>query len=133
MALARALCPVLVGREDELSTLEDALLSAIRGEGGVVVLGGEAGMGKSRLASELERRAERIGCTVMFGTCSEADLALPYLPFLEAIGNRLSMVDVAVLRDRLGAAAGELAQLFPQFGRSEVMGGDATQSKLRLF
>src|SRR5919204_4901869 len=112
MALARALCPVLVGREEELSNLEDALLSAMRGEGGVVVLGGEAGMGKSRLASELVKRAQRIGCTVMFGTCSEADLALPYLPFLEAIGNLLLTTDVTALRERLGAPAGELAQLF---------------------
>ena len=75
MAVARVACPVLIGRESELSLLEDSLLSAIRGEGGVVVLGGEAGMGKSRLVRELAHRAERLGCAVMSGTCSEAELS----------------------------------------------------------
>jgi class 3 adenylate cyclase len=133
MTVARALCPVLVGRDAELSALEDSLLSALRGEGGVVVLGGEAGLGKSRLVSELMSRAQRIGCAVMFGTCSEADIALPYLPFVEAIGNHLSGVDVPALGRRLGAAGEELAQLFPQFGSGRSSGGDALQSKLRLF
>ena len=85
--ITRAVCPILVGREDELSALEDALLAACRGEGGVVVLAGDAGMGKSRLCAELARRAEKVGAAVMEGSCSEAELALPYLPLLEALGN----------------------------------------------
>jgi class 3 adenylate cyclase len=133
MAVPQALCPILVGRDPQLSILEDSLLAAVRGDAGVVVLGGEAGMGKSRLTAELMARAERLGCAVMFGACSEAELALPYLPFLEAIGNHLSTVDVAVLRGRLDGAAEELGQLFPQFGRGETHGLDPTQSKLRLF
>ncbi len=72
MALARVVSPKLVGRDEEISLLEDDLLSALRGEGGAVVLGGEAGMGKSRLVSELSRQAARLGCTVMSGVCSEA-------------------------------------------------------------
>jgi len=43
MALSRVLCSTLVGREPELSRLEDALLSALRGDGGVMIVGGEAG------------------------------------------------------------------------------------------
>ncbi len=129
----RALCPVLIGREAELSALEDALLSARRGQGGVVILGGEAGMGKTRLASELVRRAERLGCVVMSGGCTEAEVALPYLPFLEAIGNHLALVDVARLVSQLGPAANELGQLFPQLGISPGAGGDPVTSKLRLF
>jgi predicted ATPase len=61
MAIERTLCPILVGREQELSVLEDALLAAHRGEGQVVVLAGEAGMGKTRLATELQRRALKGG------------------------------------------------------------------------
>jgi predicted ATPase len=133
MAASQALCPVLLGREPQLSLLEDSLLAAIRGDAGVVVIGGEAGMGKSRLTAELMQRAERLGCTVMFGTCSEAELTLPYLPFLEAIGNHLSSVDLEALRGRLDGAAEALAQLFPQFGRGEAQALDPTQSKLRLF
>ncbi|HEX6547968.1 MAG TPA: AAA family ATPase [Candidatus Dormibacteraeota bacterium] len=134
MAIAtRALSPVLAGREAELSTLEDALLAARRGAGGVVILGGEAGMGKTRLASELSRRAERLGCVVMSGGCTEAEVSLPYLPFLEAIGNHLSRSDIASLRAALGPAAQELGQLFPQLGVSPAAGGDPVHSKLRLF
>src|SRR5260221_556134 len=53
----RALCPVLVGRAEELSILEDALLAANRGQGSVVALAGDAGLGKTRLATQLEHRA----------------------------------------------------------------------------
>src|SRR3990172_2033613 len=57
--LDRALCPVLVGRAVQLEALEDALLAANRAEGQVVVLAGEAGMGKTRLAEELQAVARR--------------------------------------------------------------------------
>lgn len=133
MSLARVLCPTLIGREAELSALEDALLAALRGDGGVVILGGEAGMGKTRLVTELTSRAQRLRCAVMTGACSEAELSLPYLPFLEAIGNRLTTEDTDELRQRLGPAAEELGQLFPQLGRPAASGGDATQAKLRMF
>jgi predicted ATPase len=79
--ITKAVCRTLIGREAELTRLEDALLGACRAEGGVVVLACEAGMGKSRLATELAHRAEKLGAAVMQGSCSAADLALPiYLP-----------------------------------------------------
>jgi class 3 adenylate cyclase len=133
MALARVLCEELVGREAEISLLEDALLAALRGDGGVVIVGGEAGMGKTRLVADLVDRARRRGCVVVSGACSEAELSLPYLPFLEAIGNHLAKTDVAALRERLGPAAEELAQLFPQMGRPVPSISDAQQAKHRLF
>jgi predicted ATPase len=133
MALARVLCEDLVGRESEISLLEDALLAALRGDGGVVIVGGEAGIGKTRLVTDLVDRARRRGCVVVSGVCSEAELSLPYLPFLEAIGNYLARADVGALRDRLGPAAEELAQLFPQMGRPAPAGSDPQQAKHRLF
>ena len=133
MALSRVLSPALVGREPELSLLEDALLSAMRGDGGVVIVGGEAGLGKTRLVNTLAGRARRLGCVVLTGACSEAELALPYLPFLEAVGNYLVTADLSQIRGRLGSAGEELAQLFPQMGRPASTGGDTTQAKLRLF
>jgi predicted ATPase len=51
--MERALCPVLIGREPELTELEDALLAANRGEGQIALLAGEAGLGKTRLATDL--------------------------------------------------------------------------------
>ena len=133
MALSRVLCPTLVGRESELSRLEDALLGALRGDGGVVIVGGEAGTGKTRLVSSLALRARTLGCTVVSGACSEAELSLPYLPYLEAIGNHLGTENLDQLRARLGPAADELAQLFPQMGRHASVRGDPAQAKLRLF
>jgi len=133
--ITRAVCRILVGREEELSSLEDALLAACRGQGSVVVLAGDAGIGKSRLCAELATRAERIGATVMEGSCSEADLALPYLPFLEAIGNYLSTVGTAELRARLGVHVRELAKVFPQLADDSVPGNETEtpDGRLRLF
>ena len=91
--IGRVLSPVLVGRQHELSELEDALLAANRGDGRLVLLAGEAGIGKTRLARELARRAKKLGCDVLWGSCSEAELPLPYLPFVEAIGSRLDAQD----------------------------------------
>ena len=132
-ASLRALCPVLVGRESELSALEDALLKALRGDGSVVVVGGEAGLGKTRLTAELIHRARSLGAPVLSGACSEAEISLPYLSFLEAIGNHLGDLDLEAVRSELGGAVQELAQLFPQLGSGQAQAGDAVQSKLRLF
>src|SRR2546423_1625478 len=132
----RALCPVLVGRERELSLLEDALLAAHRGGGQVVVIGGEAGVGKTRLAMELQERARRVGTAVMVGTTSEADVALPYLPFIEAIGNYLAGADLDRIKLQLGAATcRQLGQLLPQFELQTtlIVPGEPTQAKIRLY
>jgi class 3 adenylate cyclase len=133
--LDRVLSPVLVGRQEELSQLEDALLSTNRGDGRFVLLAGEAGIGKTRLATELGKRARKLGCDVLWGSCSDAELALPYLPFVEAIANQLGEQDPAEVRAALGPAAEELAQLFPQLaaGPAKAPVGDPAQAKLRLF
>jgi class 3 adenylate cyclase/tetratricopeptide (TPR) repeat protein len=132
---APVLCPVMVSREEPLAALEDALLESRRGRGRLVVLAGEAGIGKTRLATELARQARRLGSAVLTGACSEAELALPYLPFVEAIGNYLADAELAALRERLGPASAELSQLFPQFADRPVAGGagDPGQAQLRLF
>jgi class 3 adenylate cyclase len=128
-------CPVLVRRDEQLAALEDALLESRRGEGRLVVLAGEAGIGKTRLAVEVARQARRLGSAVLWGGCSEAELSLPYLPFVEAIGNHLADEDVEALAARLGPMARELSQLFPQFGDGSRLEApsDPGQAKLRLF
>jgi predicted ATPase/class 3 adenylate cyclase len=133
--LDRVLCPRLVGRDEQLFALEDALLAAHRGESRFVALGGEAGLGKTRLATELAKRAQRLGWEVLWGACSEAELSLPYLPLVEALGNFISKQDTDPLAKSLGAARRELAQLFPQLARDEPATpvGDPGQAKLRLF
>jgi class 3 adenylate cyclase len=130
-----ALCPVLIRRDDELGVLEDALLAARRGESRFVVLAGEAGIGKTRLSRELAREARELGCAVLSGGASDAEVSLPYLPFVEAIGNYLDEQDMGRLREVLGPALGELGQLFPTLGgdRLPEPSPDPGQAKLRLF
>ena len=124
-----------MGRDEQLFVLEDALLAAHRGESRFIALGGEAGWGKTRLATELAKRAQRLEWEVLWGACSDADLPLPYLPLVEALGNYLSRQDGGRLAGLLGAARRELAQLFPQLGTDELAPplGDPAQAKLRLF
>jgi class 3 adenylate cyclase len=133
--MERALCPVLVGRERELDLLEDALIASNRGRGQVVVIAGEAGVGKTRLVNALRVSAARAGTAVMSGSCSEADLTLPYMPFVEGIGNYLASVDGERIKTRLGPATRrQLGHLFPQLELSppdEV--GDPGQARMRLY
>jgi class 3 adenylate cyclase len=131
----RVLCPTLVGREEQLFALEDALFAANRGEGRLVAIGAEAGMGKTRLATELAKRARRLGWELLWGGCSEAELAVPYQPVVEAVGNYLSHGSEERVVEQLGAARRELAQLFPQLAGDEAATpvGDPGQAKLRLF
>ena len=131
--MERALCPVLVGRQDELALLDDALRETISGHGRMAFLAGEPGSGKSRLSLELGTIADQVGATVLVGACPETDLALPYLPFVEAIGAYLVGVDKSWV-SQLGDARDELAKLFPQIpagGRPDL--DDPIRAKLRLF
>lgn len=131
----RALCPVLIGRDLELQALDDALRAARRGEGQAVLLAGDAGIGKSRLAHELERRAHEDRMKSLWGGCTPADVALPYLPFVEAIGSYLASADLDWLGSRLGPGRLALAPLFPQFDPTpeRVAITSPAESKLRLF
>src|SRR5262245_49719283 len=134
--LKQALCDALVGRDAELSALEDALLSVGRERsGGLVLLAGDAGMGKTRLAHELADRAEALGWTGLWGGCSEAEVSLPYLPFVEALGNHFAARSPQQIHAELGGAARELSLLFPQLAvpNAAPAVGDAAQAKLRLF
>jgi class 3 adenylate cyclase len=56
--MERVVCPVLIGREPELTELEDALLAANRGDGQIVLLAGEAGVGKSPVDSNMSAIGE---------------------------------------------------------------------------
>jgi class 3 adenylate cyclase len=133
--MERALCPVLVGRERELDLLEDALIASNRGRGQVVVIAGEAGVGKTRLVNALRVSAARAGTAVMSGSCSEADLTLPYMPFVEGIGNYLASPDGERIKARLGPATRrQLGHLFPQLEQSSpVEIGDPGQARMRLY
>jgi tetratricopeptide (TPR) repeat protein len=133
--MERVLCPVTVGRGAEQAQLAEALHSACRGEGRVVVVAGDVGTGKTRLAGDLAEVARGLDMPVLWGSSSEAPLSLPYLPFLEAVGNHLAPLDPSQVRRALGGGRHELARLFPQLGMREPREdpSDEVQGKLRLF
>jgi DNA-binding CsgD family transcriptional regulator len=77
---------VFVGRESELAELERALEATRAGRGLTVLLAGEAGIGKTRLASELARHARAEDFEIMLGRAIDlVGTALPYQPFVEAL------------------------------------------------
>ena len=78
-------CPVVIGRGAETDALRTALAAAAGGIGGIVFLTGEAGIGKSRLASELAAAARACGATVLAGRAVPASASVPYRPLTEAL------------------------------------------------
>jgi predicted ATPase len=79
------LCPVLIGRDAETARLRSALAAAQGGAGGVMFLTGEAGIGKSRLVSELAAEARACGATVLAGRAVPTGASIPYRPLTEAL------------------------------------------------
>src|SRR6476469_5161586 len=78
--------PVLVGREAELAALMAALGSAVDSEPAVVLVGGEAGVGKTRLVEEAAARARSAGTRVLTGSCVElGGEGLPLSPLADAL------------------------------------------------
>lgn len=99
-----------VGRDTELRQVVDAWRAARQGHGRVVLLGGEAGIGKSRLAAEAAQVAATEGALVLHGRCDD-QMPIPYQPFSEALGRYVLGADPAELRHHLGWGAGEVATL----------------------
>lgn len=119
----RSVSPVFVGRADELGVLNDALARAKgktpgTGEPQALLLGGEAGVGKTRLVEEFTAAACAEGAVVALGGCVEigAD-GLPFAPFSSALRSLRRQ-----LPDEVDAAAadqeGELARLLPELGEA---------------
>ena len=75
----------LVGRTGELGRLTELLAQAEAGQPVVVLVSGDAGMGKTRLVSELAQVAGRRGFTVLSGRCAELADTMPYLPLADAL------------------------------------------------
>jgi DNA-binding CsgD family transcriptional regulator len=83
------LCPVVIGRDAETARLGSALEAAQGGAGGVMFLTGEAGIGKSRLASELAAAARARGAEVLAGRAVPTSASIPYRPLTEALQQAL--------------------------------------------
>src|ERR1700735_1425649 len=126
--------PVLVGRTDQLEALNAALADAGRGRPSTVLIGGEAGIGKSRLVSEFAEGAGYGGARVRTGGCLElgAD-GLPFAPFTSVLRQLVRDMGVDGVAKLLPAGSTrELARLLPEFGEPGGP-GDAGEARGRLF
>jgi DNA-binding SARP family transcriptional activator len=136
-AAARALPPAvaeprtaLVGRGKELSELQGAWQRAAGGRGGLLLLVGEAGIGKSRLVAELAETARAGGARCLSGRCFEASASQPYGPIIEALRAAAATEDLAGLG--LGEVwLRELARLVPELATGLPRGDNAPLDGLR--
>ncbi|MFE0189250.1 AAA family ATPase [Streptomyces sp. NPDC058989] len=130
----RSVSPVFVGRAAELAALGDALARiAASGEPQALLIGGEAGVGKTRLIEEFSEAARARGALVALGGCIEiGSEGLPFAPF-SAILHTLNWH----LRDELAAAVvgqeGELARILPELGETPGEAHDEEIGRARLF
>ncbi|HEY6408188.1 MAG TPA: BREX system ATP-binding domain-containing protein, partial [Ktedonobacteraceae bacterium] len=78
-------CPTIVGRATELAALHTIVDEVEGGQSRIVLLSGEAGIGKSRLVAALETEARSRGFSVLQGNCFQRDLTSPYAPLLDLV------------------------------------------------
>ncbi|MEU6780001.1 AAA family ATPase [Nonomuraea angiospora] len=125
-----AVSPRFVGRARELAALGDALVGARAGASSAVLVGGEAGVGKTRLIKEFTDRAD--DALVLVGGCLELGTeGLPFAPFtavLRGLVRELGRDGVAALVP--GGTTRGLARLLPEFGEPD---GDGPEARARLF
>lgn len=107
-----------VGRDHEMEKISAVWERARSGERQLVLLAGEPGIGKTRLAAEFARRCASEGATVLVGRSDEESL-VPYQPFVEALNWYARVCPEAELRAQLTAIGGgaELGQLMPELVR----------------
>src|SRR5262245_3645419 len=105
----------LVGRASELAEVRELWQRAREGRGHAILLSGEPGAGKTRLAREITIQAALDGALVMTGACYEYEATTPYLPFVEAFRRWVrEEKDDSKLRDNLGDNAAQIAKLAPE-------------------
>jgi predicted ATPase len=120
----RVSSPLFIGRLAELETLTDAVAQAATGRAGVILIGGDAGIGKTRLVTEIADRARQTGVLVLEGGCvSLGDSGgLPFAPIVEAL-RRLPAIlasdptgTLGKIEDLRSPATVELGRLIPEMG-----------------
>lgn len=128
--------PAFVGRVDELARLERALDQAVAGEAAAFVVGGESGVGKTRLVSELLARAADRGATVLVGGGIDmGDGGLPYWPVVDALRSFVRRLGPDHVDEAFGGLRADLSLLLPELATGEarerqVLAGSAAQVQL---
>ncbi len=131
-ALPRPSLP-FVGRASELEILDEAWSRAAQGKGGMVFIGGESGIGKSRLALEFAHRADELGGRVISGTTGTPE-AMPYQAVVEALRSALPLVASLRVRDAWLASVAtlvpELRAQLPTLPEPTRIAPDGEQTRL---
>ena len=128
----------VVGREGEVTAIGDSVKRVAGGDGReIVVISGEAGLGKTTLVAESARSAFDDGAYVLFGHCEE-DLATPYQLFAEALGHYVTHAPEEQLRAHVEDCGSELSRLVPALASRipdlpPSMATDADTERLLLF
>lgn len=111
----------LIGREEELNGLEELFEQARQGKGGVCLVSGGPGMGKSRLIEEMRGYIYERGSIFISGKCFAQENKIPYQPFIEALNeyiNRLERLKAGEKKEtirKMKGVLGELGQIIVKF------------------
>jgi hypothetical protein len=125
---------ILLGRDRELGALEAALNDLAEGQGSLLLVTGEPGIGKTRLADELGRTAVKRGLPVHWGRAWEAGGAPSYWPFVQVLRAICRGLDEGALRSCTGSFGAELAELVPELRhRLSLSGVPAMTDRFQLF
>ena len=127
----------LAGRGEELAALSEHFARARAGARQMVLMCGEPGVGKTRLATELGRRAHADGAIVLYGRC-DAEPLTAHQPFVEALRHYVELAPIEDLAGQVAAAGGELRRIVPELERRlprapQPVGGDPEGERFRLF
>ncbi|MCU1426495.1 MAG: hypothetical protein JWL83_495 [Actinomycetia bacterium] len=126
--------PSLVGRTNDLAALARAYERALDAESVMVVVGGEAGVGKSRLVEEAATRFVARSARVLSGSCVQlTGEAIPFAPLAGALRQLVRSTDAEVLATFLGPARTDLARLLPELGAQTEGDHSEAAATSRLF
>jgi len=113
-SIGRVAWGTFVGREREMEQLKEKLAGAFSGLGSVVMVVGDAGIGKTRLLQEFATYARLRGAHVLWGAAYEGEARLPYGPLAEALRDYVSRTSVETLRLAVTEGSSVLAPLAPE-------------------
>jgi DNA-binding winged helix-turn-helix (wHTH) protein/tetratricopeptide (TPR) repeat protein len=101
-------------RDKEMALARDALLEALAGRGRVLLLVGEPGIGKTRMAEEIAALARERGARAFWGRCQDAEPAPAFWPWVQILRARIAESKAGGLHAQLGSRAAEIAELVPE-------------------
>jgi DNA-binding CsgD family transcriptional regulator len=121
-----------------LAVLAAALEDALDGRGQMVMIGGDPGIGKTRLAQELASHARSSGVQVFWGWCYEHAGAPPYWPYVQPIRNYVESADAHRLTSQMASGGAAIAEIIPELRErlpelGRLSAAEPEQARFRLF